>query len=221
MARQIFTFLFCLFCVESVFAGPCDEYKKNPPVNIEKSSWNITVQSSQEDLWPKGGFVKIHPFYTLSPTIQYTYNGDFYCVYLESVNAVVGFQDFDITINKKHKSGSCEYDAILKHENHHIQDSVNALNSLFPDIKSTLAELSNSIETIYVEDPDNVQIAIEGIESQLIESEQIKRLIENFKRQQEYDANVLDSEPDEGLKQCAIEKTSKKSQTRRVKKRQK
>ena len=45
MVKKLVLVLFGLFCVNTAFAGLCDEYKNRAEIKIEKAKWNVTVQS--------------------------------------------------------------------------------------------------------------------------------------------------------------------------------
>ena len=115
MVNVLFSVTSTLFCVNDAFAGVCDKFKKSPEINLEKSDWDIIIKPSDEDLWPIGGFVNVRPFSSLTPNIGYVFNGKYYCVFLNNIDATVGFRDFEITIDKKYDKDSCEYNAVLDH----------------------------------------------------------------------------------------------------------
>lgn len=206
MVKKFITVLCCLFFACSCFAGSCDKYKKSPDVTLSKADQKIIIKKSDKDLWPVGGFVNIQPFNSVSPKIGYVFNGKDYCVYLDSVDATVGFRDFEIIIDKKYGKDSCEYNAVLEHENHHIMDAKNALNDIFPKIKKALKNSADLVEPIYAENADAVPYAFEKITNRLTENEKLKELVQEFKDKQTHDAAELDSTPDEKLKKCEQDK---------------
>lgn len=201
----------CIFLLFFTFnlpanAGVCDEYKKDVDLDLSKSTWKTNIKPSDTDLWPKGGFVEIQPFNTVEPKIGYAFNGKYYCVFLDSVKVVVGFKDFEITIDKKYKKDSCEYNAVLEHENHHIDDSVKALDKVYSELKPVLKDVVNSVEPIYVEDADEVPYVFEKIEDKIMHDKKIKKLVDEFQEQQSNDADALDEKPDEKLQKCTKDK---------------
>ncbi len=186
----------------------CDEYKKSPDINIEKSQWKININKSQDDLWPKAGYVNVMPFHQIAPKIAYSFNGKYFCVFLDSVDVTVGFYDFDIYIDKKYKKDSCEYNAVLEHENHHINDAVKAFDKIFPEIEKDLYDVVKDIQPIYTENVDDVPVAVDKIRDEIIKSEKLHKLEQKFQEQQKHDAEILDGTPDEMLKKCTLDKVN-------------
>ena len=206
MDKRIFIILSCLCFIDSAIADVCDEYKKDQEITLKKADWDVVIKPSDKDLWPRGGFITVQPFSSFSPKIGYVFNGKYYCVFLDSMDAEVGFHDFKITIDKKYAQDSCEYNAVLEHEKHHMTDSENAFNNIFPKIKDALQNAVNSVKPIYVENADDVPYAFEKIQNQIMGYKQLKDLVEEFKQQQEQDANHLDGAPDEHLQKCEQDK---------------
>ena len=205
-----FLFVLCCLCFvgSGAVAGPCDNYKKNIDIKIQKSKWKINVHSSDDDLWPRAGYVVVKPYSLIEPNIGYAFNGKFYCVYLDDVNVTVGFQDFDVYIDKKYQKDSCEYNAVLKHENHHIDDSENALDNIFDELNSVFKNVVNNIEPIYVENADDVPYAFEKIQDKITKDNDIVKLVEKFKKQTTQDADNLDNAPDDELEKCTVDKVN-------------
>ena len=204
--KKFIILLGCLLFAKSGVAGECDEYKKSPEITLKKAEQNIVIKKSDKDLWPVGGFVNIQPFNSVSPKIGYVFNGKFYCVYLDSVDATVGFRDFEITVDKKYKKDSCEYNAVLEHENHHITDAKNAFEKVFPKVEKILTDVANSLEPIYVESAEGVPYAMEKISDNIVKNKKLKNLVQEFQKQQESDAKKLDEKPDEKLQKCEQDK---------------
>ncbi len=206
MVRKIFGFLLLIAFENNGFAGDCDKYKQNVNTDLIRAEQTVKIMPSDRDLWPVGGFIRVSPFYNLEPKIGYMFNGKYYCVFLESVRATVGFRDFEIVIDKKYLVDSCEYNAVLAHEKHHMADSEHALDLVFDDVAVALNDAANKIEPIYVEKTDDVPYAFEKIQNQLIENEKLKSVVDKFKEQTARDAEHLDGVPDENLKKCEQDK---------------
>lgn len=208
MVKKIFVVFGFVFLSWSVVAGPCDEYKKNINVNLKKKIGDVKIHTASDDLWPRAGYVAVKPYSLIEPKIGYVFNGKFYCVYLDDVNATVGFQDFDVFIDKKYAKNSCEYNAVLKHENHHIDDSKSALDKVFDELNSTFKTVVNNIEPIYVDDADDVPYAFEKIENKITQDKKLLDIVEKFKKQTTDDAAVLDGAQDDDLKKCTVDKVN-------------
>ena len=206
MVKKIIYFLCGLFVFGSAFADDCSQYKKDVDRKLTKAEWKVTTAPSDDDLWPVGGYVNVRPFSLFTPKIEYVYNGKYYCVYLTEVQATVGFKDFEVIINKNYKKDSCEYNAVLTHENHHIADAEDAFNKIFPEIEDALRAAAKDVDPIYTTDADEVPYAIEKIQDKVMKYKKLTDLVEQFKTQQADDAAVLDGAPDENLRKCEEEK---------------
>lgn len=206
MVKKLVLVLFGLFCVNTAFAGLCDEYKNRAEIKIEKAKWNVTVQSSDKELSPEAGYVNVKPYNLFVPHVNYSFNGRFFCVYLTSVEATVGFKDFNIIIDRKYEKDSCEYNAVLAHEKHHIKDAEDALEDVFPDIEGALQEAVDSVDPIYTENVYEVPYAIEKINNQVMKYHKLQELVERFKKQHTDSAKALDSAPDKNLQKCLEDK---------------
>ena len=206
MVKKFLPFLIFICFNVSSFAGPCDEYKKNIDVNLSRAEYGVKIMASDRDLWPVGGFTNVAPFYQLKPEIGYVFNGKYYCVFLNYVDAIVGFHDFEIVIDKKYEQGSCEYNAVLEHEKHHMSDAEHAFDLVFDDVADALKNAANEIEPIYVENVDDVPYKVEEIQNKIIQNKKIKSLVDKFQEQIARDAEHLDGTPDENLKKCEQDK---------------
>ena len=206
MIKHIIYFFMFVFICFPVFADVCGEYKKTPEIKIVQSKHDVHVNLSNTDLWPKGGYVTVLPFGVFTPNIAYVFNGEYYCVYLDSVDATVGFKDFEIIIDKKYKNDACKYNAILAHEKHHVSDSENALKDIFPEIQKTLRDVANSVKPIYVDDNKYLSATFDSIQNQIMKNEKLLGLMDKFKARQAADAKILDDSPDENLQKCTTNK---------------
>ena len=206
MIKKLLLFCCGLFVCMPAFADDCRGYKKTPEIKITQPSHNVNISSSDRDLWPKGGYVTVLPFGVFTPNIGYVYNGKYYCVYLDSVDANVGFKDFEIIIDKKYEPGSCKYEAILEHEKHHVSDSERALNDIMPELKTALRDIANSVQPVLVADSQALVNTFDNMQNQIMKNEKLAGLLEKFKARQAADAKVLDDAPDENLKNCKTNK---------------
>ena len=206
MNKKIFIFFVSLFFINPGFSGNCDLYKKQPKINMERVDWDVKISASDGDIWPRAGYVKVMPFSNYKSNIAYVYNGKYYCVFLDSVDVKIGFKDFEIIIDKKYEKDSCEYNAVLEHENHHISDSEKAFEIAYKDLESAITDVANSIEPIYVQNADDVPQAFENLNNQMLNSKKLQDLVERFYQQTQHDAGMLDNHPDEKLMKCETDK---------------
>ena len=202
MIRNIVCFLLICFFVSPGFCGPCDEYKKDVNVNIKKSEYNITVTPSDKDLFPVGGYVDVSPYNEVKPEVGYVFNGKYFCVFLKSVDIVVGFKSFPIVIDKAYKKDSCEYNAILKHENQHITDALYVFDTMYDRLKKNINDIVDSVEPLYVDNADSVPKAVDDITNRLVKNKKLRDLSREFHIENNKYVTALDSKPNYEFDKC-------------------
>ena len=211
MVKKLFCVLLCCGFVFHADANEnsCAKYKKIPEINVERADWKTTVSQSDDDLWPRAGYVKIEPFSSFLPGVSYAFNGKYYCVILESVSVEIGFNDFNIFVDKKYEKDSCEYNAVLNHENHHINDAVAAFDKIFPEIEIALRDIVNDIEPVYTQDVDEIPVIVENMQNKIVKNESLKKLVDDFKEQLQSDAHDLDDAPTDEFNKCTADRVKK------------
>jgi hypothetical protein len=79
------------------------------------------------------------------------------------VDALIGYNDFSVKIDMSHTPGSCSYNAILNHENKHIDAYLSVLDDLDTDIQSSVFNAADSVMPIFVSTHEDIDFAIEEI----------------------------------------------------------
>lgn len=64
--------------------------------------------------------------------------GGGYCVYLNAVTAEFGWKRMEVHIAREYARGTCEYNAVLDHENQHVSIIKNALSDYAPRLRAEL-----------------------------------------------------------------------------------
>ena len=80
--------------------------------------------------------------------------GGRYCAYPVSYNLNIGYADFLVYIDRKYRRGSCEYQAILKHENAHVTLYKSYLKRYLPYIKKQAQTAALGVRPVVVSTPD-------------------------------------------------------------------
>lgn len=78
------------------------------------------------------------------------------CVYLTAVKAKVGFRDHDVYVASEYPPGSCEYRAILDHENQHVAINTRALREHAPRLRLALERILGEEKPVATSNPDRV-----------------------------------------------------------------
>ena len=83
-----------------------------------------------------------------------------FCVGLKSVDSVVGYNNFDVQIDIRHIPNSCEYNAVLKHEDKHIKAYLSVVDDFKADLQRAMFVAADSIMPVFVKSKGDVDAAI-------------------------------------------------------------
>jgi hypothetical protein len=78
------------------------------------------------------------------------------CVYLTKVRVEFGFRDMDVYVASEYPSGTCEYKAILDHENQHVAINTQALRTHAPRLRLALERILGEEQPVRTNDPNRV-----------------------------------------------------------------
>jgi hypothetical protein len=105
--------------------------------------------------WKILGLTQTDFKYSLETSVKYTKTaGGRYCAYPVSFELNIGYADFIVYIDRKYLPGSCEYRAILKHENSHITIYRRYLEHYLPYIKKQVRAAAIGVRPVIVSVPD-------------------------------------------------------------------
>ena len=140
-------FLFLIFIPFCALGDECVKYKKTPFINIKNPEWTKTVVLSDEPMDEYQGkhfSFKLHGITETSFIEKYEIDfniipeSDGYCVVINGVDVVVGYENFLIKIDKSHK-----------HEEKHIDAYLSILKDMEPDIKNSVFNAINSVMPMF------------------------------------------------------------------------
>ena len=77
-----------------------------------------------------------------------------YCVYPASFDITVGYSGFKVYIDRRYGKGSCEYRAVLEHENTHVSLYRSSLLRSQPELQRAVYSAARGIKPIVVTSPD-------------------------------------------------------------------
>ncbi len=141
-------------------ANDCMQYKKNPGVYINNPDWKKVVVQPREplDLWHGNVVATFVDNYDFVADVNPVDGG--FCVGLKSVDAVVGYTDFMVKIDIRHIPNSCEYNAVLKHEDKHIKAYLSVVDDFMAELQNSMFVAADSIMPVFVKDKDDVDAVI-------------------------------------------------------------
>ena len=90
-------------------------------------------------------------------------SGDGFCVVLKKIDAVFGFDKFDVEIDKEHELNSCAYNAVLNHEEKHIDVYLNIIEEFKSEIHDSLFTAADSVMPIFIENESDINFAFEEL----------------------------------------------------------
>jgi hypothetical protein len=112
------------------------------------------------------------------------------CVYLESLRAEFGYRSLDVYVASEYLPGSCEFRAILDHENQHVGINVSALQTHAPRLRLELERILGEEKPVLTRDPRG---ATRDILNRI--SQQAQGAIAAFYRELDARNGAIDSQP--------------------------
>lgn len=160
----------CLFLVTSAFAeDKCIMYKTKPLVRIDKPDWvkKVGQPLRMMDLYHGNVVATLVDEYDIVVNIDELPNNEGFCVGIKDINAVIGYSDFLVKIDMRHKLDSCSYKAVLEHEGEHIHAYLSVIDDFQDDLKNSVYSAANSIIPIYVKNENDIKTAIDDLNAKL------------------------------------------------------
>jgi hypothetical protein len=140
-------------------------FKTDAPRPSYDNSLNITgirnlIQS--HGMRPTGshtealGVTFVTPSFGIEAHTQFEPRGQGYCVYLTQIDANFGFRSMDVYVASEYPPGSCEYNAVLDHENQHVAINNRNLRVTAPRVRAELERLLSLEKPVYASDGRDV-----------------------------------------------------------------
>ena len=205
MLKKILIFAFCILPI-GCFANDCIKYKQTPKININSPVYKKSVIQSdgQMDKYHGNVVATLVEDYDIAVDIFSTLRG--YCVVLKSVDALIGYNDFSVKIDSSHRKGSCSYNAILNHEDKHINAYLSVFDDLSADINSSVFNAADSIMPIFVPARDDIDLAIEEINYEMRRHPELILMKQKITAAEEIRNKRIDqNEDNHELKSCLID----------------
>lgn len=198
--------IFVLLCVDTAVAADCMRFKINPSVFISKPDWKKTVVQpyAPMDLWHGNVVATLVDKYDISVDVNQVNDG--ICVWLKSVDAVIGYNDFTVQIDIRHTPDTCAYDAVLNHENKHIDTYLSVIDDFNSDLNSAVSVAADSVMPVFVKSNDDVDGAIDMIHQELQNHPDLILIKQKINAAQEIKNKQVDQNEDGSeLKKCFID----------------
>ena len=196
--------LLCCFCLNSaLYATECTSYKIRPKIKIRVPEYNKQVVQSQKtmDFFHGDVIATMVNNYDIVADIKDVQDG--YCVWLKSVEATIGYTDFLVQIDNIHFPQTCSYNAILSHENKHIDAYLSIIEEYKQDIYDSLYSTANTILPIFVKNKSELETVIDEMNIKLQNHPNIVLMIQKIRATEEIKNKTIDQQEDYSeLKKC-------------------
>ena len=203
ISRYLPVFFSIFLIANNVNANDCVPYKITPRlvINIPEYTKKITQPRKPMDLLHGNVVATLVNNYDIVADITSVDGG--YCVGLKSIEATIGYDDFLIKIDKRHKPETCSYNAILEHENKHINAYLSVIEDNKPDLYKSLYSAADSIIPIFVDNQSDIEYAIEQLNNELQSHPEIVLIIQKIHADEEIKNKYVDRQEDYSeLKKC-------------------
>ena len=199
-----FICLFLMFFISNAFAGDdCLDYKLNPDITIKAPVWTKSVVQPLQKMDVLHGNVVATLVDEFEITADITSIEDGFCVALKNIDTTIGYSDFLVQIDISHRPNTCSYNAILQHEDEHIRAYLSVIEDNQDLFKKSIKNAANSINPIFVKNEQDVELAIDKLNSELQNHPDIVLLKQQIRADEEIRNKHVDlNDTGETLKNC-------------------
>ena len=186
-----------------VFADDCLSYKLDPKIKINVPGWEKSVVQPLKpmDLWHGNVVATLVENYEIIGDTTSIEDG--FCISLKSVNAIVGYSDFQIKIDSRHVPESCAYDAILLHEDEHIRAYLSVIDDYKDKISDAVFSAANSVMPVFIKNESDIDSALDTLHKNLQLHPEVILIKQKIQAEQELRNKRIDQhETGAHLKRC-------------------
>lgn len=202
--KYLLPVLFFLFGFNNIAnANVCAVYKITPKITIDFPDYSIDVVQSQKPMDLLHGNVVATLVNNYDIVADITSIEDGYCIGLKAIEATIGYTDFLIKVDNRHIPKTCSYNAIVNHENKHIEAYLSVIDSYKKDLYESLYSAANTIMPIFVKKQSDINNAIDKLNDDLQNHPDIVLIIQKIHADEEIKNKAIDQVEDYSeLKKC-------------------
>lgn len=192
-----------VFYVSVTLANPCLEFKVRPAVYLNSPDYvqRVVQPEAEMDLMHGNVVATLIDNYEISADVRGKDGG--WCVALKSVDALVGYSDFTIQIDKRNVVDSCEYNAVLAHEKLHVNAYLSVIDDNKADLKNSIYAAANSVMPIFVRNAVDIDRAVNQLNERLHAHPDLVLIKQQIKAAEEIRNKNIDlNESGADLKKC-------------------
>lgn len=202
MIKKILFFILFPF---TLYANDCLVYKQIPNVKISKPEYEKNVIQSDEHMEKYHGNVLATLVEDYDIITDIITSGTGYCVVIRAVDGIIGYNDFLVKIDNSHDVDSCEYRAVLNHEDKHIDAYLSVIDDMWADISGSVFNAANSVMPVFVSSRGEIDLAIENMNIKMRAHPELVLMKQKIKAAQEIRNKRVDqNEDNHELKSCFI-----------------
>ena len=198
--------LLCIFgFINIANAGECTVYKIKPKIVINTPDWTKTVVQPKKsmDLLHGNVIATMVDNYDINTTINPIDNG--FCIALKSVDATIGYNDFLVQVDIRHNPKTCSYNAIVNHENKHIDAYLSVIDDNKTEMYNAIYSAADSIMPVFVRNKSDIDAAVEKINNELQSHPDIVLTMQKIHADEEIRNKSVDQAEDYSeLKKCLL-----------------
>lgn len=167
MIKFFSAFLMSFLPILSALADDaCLNHKITPRIDVATFEW-VKKISQPDDFMTEHGHVQTSLLQENGINVNVASVRGGWCVILTSVDTKIGYKEFDVNVDKKYKKDSCFYNAVLAHEDKHINVHLSVLDEYKKELYDTLYGAANSVMPVFIGDIENVDNVIDDFSRQL------------------------------------------------------
>lgn len=187
----------------SVYANDCLKYKQIPEIEILKPNFDKTVIQSREPMDKLHGNVIATLVEDYDIIVDIISESAGYCVVLKAVDGTIGYSNFSVKIDNSNTYGSCEYNAILNHEDKHINAYLSVIDDMLSDVKNSVFNAANSVMPVFINSRDDIDSVIENMNFKMRLHPELVLMKQKIKAAEEIRNKRIDQNEDNSeLKMC-------------------
>lgn len=141
------------------FAHNCIAYKATPVIELDNPRYEKNIVFSAQTMNMIHGHVEANLVNNYDVVVEMLPTDGGYCVVLKEIDALFGFDKFDIEIDKEHELNLCTYNAVLNHEEKHINVYLNIIEDFKSEIHDSLFSAADSVMPIFIEKESDIEYA--------------------------------------------------------------
>ena len=202
MFKKILFLLFILI-TSVVYADDCLDYKLTPIITVKTPVWEKSVVQPLKHMDILHGNVIATLVDEFEITTDLTSIEDGFCVSLKNIDVTLGYSDFLVQIDISNRPNTCQYNAILQHEDQHIRAYLSVIEDNKNMIKQSIQSAADSIIPIFVKNESDIESAVDKLNDKLQNHPDIILLKQHIKADEEIRNKYVDlNDSGETLKKC-------------------